>query len=162
MNKAVFLDRDGVINEKRDDYVKNLDELKILPCASKAIKKLNELGYLVIIITNQSAVNRKIISLSDLKKINDFIVSTLQDDGAKIDAIYYCPHSPTENCFCRKPQPGLILKAIEEFVIDPSKSVLIGDDESDMEAAKRAEIIGLQIKTNGNLLEFINTQLHIT
>jgi len=159
MLKVVFLDRDGVINEKKDDYVKNLNELKILPNVAKAIKKLNELNYLVIIITNQSQVNRNIISENDLHEINDFIIQKMEREGAKITSVYYCPHTPTENCFCRKPRPGLILKAMNEFNVDPSKCILIGDSESDLQAALEAKITGFKMKTNGDLLAFIDKNI---
>jgi len=159
MIRAIFLDRDGVINEKRKDYVKNLQEIKMLPSVAKAIQKLNQFGYHIIIITNQSVINRKIISLEKLSQINNFIIKKLENEGAKISAIYYCPHIPDDHCSCRKPQAGLILKAINKHMIDPSQSIFIGDSKTDMEAAKKAGVLGLKIKTNGNLLDFINKQI---
>jgi len=159
MTKAVFLDRDGVLNVKRNDYVKDLGELQILPDISKAIKKLNGWGYLVFIITNQSIINRKIISQQKLEQINEFLLSNISKGGAKVEKIYYCPHRPDENCVCRKPSPGLLFQAIKEYEISPSKSIFIGDDWTDIEAAKQANVRGLKIETNGDLLEFINNNL---
>jgi len=161
MPKAVFLDRDGIINEHRDDYVKNLNELKILPNAAKAIKKLNDLNYLVIIITNQSVVNRRIITERNLSEINNLILKQMADSGAKIDSIYYCPHTPEQNCTCRKPKPGLILQAIKDYNLDNSKCLMIGDSESDIQAAKQANIQSLKMVRDGNLLEFINKNYHL-
>jgi len=161
MNKAIFLDRDGIINQKKEDYVKSINELIILPHASRAIKKLNELGFLVVVVTNQSIINRKIISKDELQKINDFIVTKLEENGAKIRAIYFCPHIPEQNCFCRKPQPGLLFQALKELSIDPKQSFLIGDNEIDIEAARRVGIIGWQMETNGNLFDFIRDNLSL-
>jgi histidinol-phosphate phosphatase family protein len=156
MNKAIFLDRDGVINVKRNDYVKNINEFIMLKDVPKAIRMLNEEGFLVIIITNQSAVNRNLVSHDELAKIHDIMKIQLQREQAFVNAIYYCPHRPDENCKCRKPKAELILRAIRDHSISPSSSWLIGDSESDVQAAKEAGVASIRIQENGSLLEAVN------
>lgn len=160
MNKAVFLDRDGVINFKRDDYVKNVDEFVMITGAAKAIKLLNDNNFLVIIITNQSAVNRKLVTHDMLESIHVFMKNQLEREGAFIDGLYYCPHRPDEDCECRKPKPGLILDAIKDHNILPGKSWFIGDSETDMIAAKSAGLATIKMKENGSLLDTVKNMLY--
>ena len=155
MFKAIFLDRDGVINEERKDYVKNLDEFIILKGVSKAIKLLKEKNFLVIIITNQSAINRKLLTNNGLDEIHNHLQDVLKNDDTICDAIYYCPHKPEENCKCRKPKPGLLLRAAEEHSIDMKNSFLIGDSMTDIEAADMAGCKGILLKENESLLEIV-------
>ena len=136
--KAIFLDRDGVINRERKDYVKNSSELEIFSNVSQSIKKLKDRGYLVVVITNQSAVNRGLTSHKNIEEIHSTIQEYLGRDGTFIDAYYYCPHMPDENCDCRKPKPGLLLRASRELKIDLKSSWMIGDSRSDLEAARLA------------------------
>lgn len=156
MNRAVFLDRDGVINKKRDDYVKNVNEFVMLTGASKAIKLLNDKNYLVIIVTNQSAINRGLLTNEELFRIHKVMSQELEKNGAHVDAIYYCPHRPDEDCQCRKPKTGMLEKAIQEHFISRKLSWLIGDSESDIAAATQVGISGVKIKTNGNILQVVN------
>lgn len=156
MNRAVFLDRDGVINKKRDDYVKNAGEFVILPDASQAIKLLNENKYLVIIITNQSAINRGIITHDILAEIHQFMKGELGKYGAIVDAIYYCPHRPDENCSCRKPKTGLIEKAINDYSISNDLSWLVGDSESDILAAAKLGIKAVRMEQDTSLLKAVS------
>ncbi len=153
MFKAVFLDRDGVINEVRKDYVKNLNEFIILKGVSRAIKLLKEKNFRVIIITNQSAVNRKLLTSDGLNEIHNHLQGILKKDNATCDAIYYCPHKPEDNCNCRKPKPGLLLLAAEEHNIDIKNSFLIGDSMTDIEAADAVGCKGILLKENESLLE---------
>jgi len=159
-NKAVFLDRDGVINEKRNDHVKNIDEFKIFSGVGDAIKLLRDKGYLVIIITNQSAIGRKIISEKKLDEIHTELKNYLNQHDAYVDSIYYCPHTPEENCNCRKPKPGLLIKATSDFDIDLEKSYFIGDSESDLNAAKEARCKGILLENDQTLLEIVQNQLN--
>ena len=156
MNKAVFLDRDGVINKKKDDYVKSVNEFVMLTDVAKAIKLLNDKNYLVIIVTNQSAINRGLLSHEELSKIHGIMKQELEKSGAHVDAIYYCPHRPDENCPCRKPKTDMLEKAIHEHSISKKLSCLIGDSESDIVAARQVGILGIKMKTNGNILEVVN------
>jgi D,D-heptose 1,7-bisphosphate phosphatase len=134
LQKCVFLDRDGVINKERTDYVKNILELEIFSEITESIKKLKINGFLVIIITNQSAINRGLTSHEDIEKIHNAIQVFLKQNNTFVDGFYYCPHRPDENCDCRKPKPGLILRAAKERKIDLTKSWMVGDNESDLKA----------------------------
>ena len=133
MNKAVFLDRDGIINKKvpAKEWVKNPDELIYLPKVKEMISLIKRKGYLAIIISNQSGIKRGIIKKENLEKINEKLKKDLGIDG-----FYYCPHLPEENCNCRKPKTGLIENAVVDFGIDVKNSVFIGDNEYDMVAGK--------------------------
>ena len=159
MNKAIFLDRDGIINIERKDYVKTVEEFVLIDGIFDAIKLIKDKGYLVIIITNQSAINRKIIDESDLQKIHDVLFKQAKKQNIKIDGIYFCPHIPDENCECRKPKPGMILKAAKEFQIDLKKSIMIGDSNTDIEAAKQAGCNGILVKNTGSLKNIIKKYL---
>lgn len=134
MHKAVFFDRDGVINRERSDYVKTLDELEIYPNVADCIKILKKKGFLAVVITNQSAINRGKSTEEQLAKIHNAIQNNCKNNGTKIDGFYHCPHRPDENCDCRKPKPGLLLKASHELNIDLKSSWLIGNNASDIQA----------------------------
>ncbi|KFM22147.1 DD-heptose 17-bisphosphate phosphatase protein [Marine Group I thaumarchaeote SCGC AAA799-B03] len=146
MNKAVFLDRDGVINRRRSDYVKSLDELEIFPSVQEGISKLRKSGFLVIVITNQSVINRGIINLEKLNEIHSKIQKKLREKDTKIDKFYFCPHRPDEKCDCRKPKSGLIIQAINDFSINPSESWMIGDSLTDIQAGENAGCNTLLVK----------------
>ena len=138
--RAVFLDRDGVINKKAPggDYVKNWDEFQFLPGVKKAIRKLNRERFLVIVVSNQRGIAKGVMTEDDLKEIHVKMKEELRKERAVIDGIYYCPHDIEDHCGCRKPQPGMLLKAAREHDIDLGRSWMIGDSESDIEAGKRA------------------------
>ena len=155
MTKAIFLDRDGVINQERKDYVKKLDEFRILDKTSDAINIIKNNGFLVIIITNQSAINRKLLSVETLNKIHEKLQSYLEKYDTSFDGVYFCPHIPSENCECRKPKPGLIVQAVTDFQIDLSQSYMIGDSETDIQAARNAGCKGILLKKDQTLLEVV-------
>lgn len=143
-NKAVFLDRDGTI-VAGVPYLSSVDQLKLNSNAAEGIKKFNKMGYLAIVITNQSGVARGYFDEEKLKEINEEMKSQLFLEGAKIDAIYYCPHMPEEEitdggqpCQCRKPKPQMILDAAKEYDIDLKKSLMVGDTPGDIIAGKTA------------------------
>ena len=138
--KCVFLDRDGVINKKapEGDYIKSWNEFKFLPGIKETIKKLNNVGFLTIIISNQSGIAKGFMTEQDLKDIHKKMIEELKKIGAKIDGIYYCPHDEKDNCNCRKPKIGMFLKAKEDFNIDLNKSWIIGDSKSDIIAGQKA------------------------
>ena len=152
---VIFLDRDGVINEKRDDYVKSISELKIFPYVAQSIKKFHELGFIVIVITNQSVINRGIITDKQLEKIHDEIQDSLELSGTKIEAFYYCPHTPEESCSCRKPKTGLILQAVSDWNINLDSSWFFGDSDSDIAAGKSIGCKTMKITDNFNLLDAV-------
>jgi D-glycero-D-manno-heptose 1,7-bisphosphate phosphatase len=145
MRKAVFLDRDGVLNKDPPHYAHRLDQLELIPRSGTAVKILNEHEYLVIIISNQSGVARGYYTEKDVALFNNALLMKIQECGGEVDAIYYCPHHPdakTERyrltCNCRKPEPGMLLQAAKEHNIDLQKSYVIGDKWSDVEAGKNA------------------------
>ena len=154
-NKAVFLDRDGVRNKKRIDHVKSVDEFKIFSNVGDAIKLLRDKGYLVIIITNQSVIGRNIISEKKLDEIHIELKNYLKQSNTYVDSIYYCPHIPEQNCDCRKPKPGLIFEACQDFDIDLKNSYFIGDSISDLDAARNAGCKGILLKQHQNLFELV-------
>jgi D-glycero-D-manno-heptose 1,7-bisphosphate phosphatase len=146
MNRAVFLDRDGTINEEAP-YIAQIRDLHIYPFASAAIQQLNSAGFLVIIITNQSGVGRGLIPLARLTEIHAALRSELAAVHARIDAIYACTHTPEENCACRKPSPGLVLQAIADFAIDASRSFFVGDKREDILTARAVGITPILVRT---------------
>lgn len=161
-HKAVFLDRDGVINEERKDYVKNIEEFKIFEGVAQAISLLKKNNFLVIIITNQSAINRNLLSHQMLEKIHNYLHNYLRNNGTSIDGIYYCPHKPDEGCDCRKPKSGLLLKASQEFDINLHASWMIGDCEKDIEAAKTVGCNWILLKKDQSLLKTVRILLKNT
>jgi len=150
-NKAIFLDRDGVINKEYSDYVKSLDELEIFPNIWKPIKKLTDSKFQIIVITNQSAINRKLTTHKKVQEIHSRIQKYLNENGTAIDRFYYCPHTPQECCDCRKPKTGMLLEAIKDFEIDIKSSWFIGDSDSDMEAARKVGCKNIKIDSNISL-----------
>jgi len=134
LRKAVFLDRDGIINRERSDYVKTLDELEIFTNVSDCVKILKKGGFLVVVVTNQSAINRGKITHEQLSEIHNAIQNYFRNNETNVDGFYYCPHRPDENCNCRKPKPGLLLKAARELNIDLKSSWFIGNNDSDIQA----------------------------
>jgi D-glycero-D-manno-heptose 1,7-bisphosphate phosphatase len=136
--KVVFLDRDGVINRDSPDYIKSWSEFEFLPGSLEALKKLTVNEFVVIVITNQSVIQRKMISLKELEHIHDMMRKTVQSSGGEIEDIFFCPHMPEDECDCRKPYPGLIFKAGEKHRINLKASVMVGDSAKDIECARNA------------------------
>lgn len=138
--RAVFLDRDGVIVHNRAKYICSWDDIKIYASALPALAQLSRSTYKIILITNQSAIGRNLVSLDTVAQINARLVERIRASGGRVDAVYMCPHAPQERCSCRKPQPGLILRAAEDLNIDLARSILIGDAVSDIQAAASAGV----------------------
>jgi D-glycero-D-manno-heptose 1,7-bisphosphate phosphatase len=152
-NTAIFLDRDGVINEEVG-YLDSLDKLKVIPSAYEAIRLINESGMKAIVVSNQAGVAKGLFTEDFVRKTNDCLQTILSQQAAYINNFYYCPHHPTEGtepyrqiCDCRKPAPGMLLRAAQDLNIDLKKSYLVGDRFRDMEAAKKAEVKGILVKT---------------
>lgn len=143
---AVFLDRDGTINEE-SGYLSSPENLSLIKGAAEAVKKLNNIGIKVIVISNQSGVGRGYFSEKDLARVNKRLIDLLSSYGARIDAIYYCPHHPDDNCECRKPKPGLLKKAALEHSVDLTRSYVVGDKKTDVELAGNAGSKGILVKT---------------
>jgi len=137
--RAVFLDRDGTINVERG-YLLNPFDIELNPTVGEAIHTLNSIKVLTIVVTNQAAIDKKLLSVEQLEKIHETLWNKLSSNDAKYDALYYCPHSPeiTPNCFCRKPKPGLIFQAAKDFGIDLASSFMIGDKLTDIQAGYSA------------------------
>jgi D-glycero-D-manno-heptose 1,7-bisphosphate phosphatase len=136
--KIVFVDRDGVINRDRSDYVKRWSEFEFLPGSLDALKLLTVSGYGIILITNQSVINRKMVPEEELRNIHAKMEKAIVRHGGRIKAIYYCPHVPEDGCSCRKPEVGLIEQARADHALDLSSICLIGDSLKDIECARRA------------------------
>ena len=153
--KAIFMDRDGVINYNRNDYVKSWDEFEFIPGSIEAIKKINESNRILIVITNQSPIGRGIFTHDTLYDIHTRMLDELGHLGARIDAIYYCPHHPDDNCDCRKPKPGLIIRAANDFNIDLKNSWMIGDSDSDLAAGSVAGCKVKKITEEQSLLDLV-------
>lgn len=153
--KAVFLDRDGTIN-KYVGFLRNIDDFELLPDVAEAIRKINESGYLAIVVTNQPVIARGEVTREQLEEIHSKMETLLGAEGAYLDAIYYCPHHPHKgykgeipelkiDCECRKPRPGMLLQAARDFNINLSQSWMIGDGENDVKAGKAAGCKTIQI-----------------
>lgn len=151
--KAIFLDRDGVLN-REIDLLYQVRQLRVLPGVPESLKIFTKLGFLNIVITNQPVVARGWITEKGVERINKVLLARLARHGAKIDAVYYCPHHPDANlkkyrvkCQCRKPNTGMVKKAMRDFRIDPRKSFIIGDATSDIMLGKNAKIKTILVKT---------------
>jgi D-glycero-D-manno-heptose 1,7-bisphosphate phosphatase len=131
---AIFLDRDGVINENRPEHVKNWDEFEFLPQALESIRRLTETGLPIFIVTNQAIVCRGIVTDGEIQAIHRRMMTEIEAAGGRIEKVYYCPHDNDANCRCRKPNPGMLEAAAAEYGIDLSKSFIVGDAWTDVEA----------------------------
>jgi D-glycero-D-manno-heptose 1,7-bisphosphate phosphatase len=145
-SKVLFLDRDGVINRDRADYVKHRSELEIYPDALDALRLLNRHEISVVLISNQSALNRGYTTPAEFWEIHQAMVSAIRRAGGDLRAALYCPHRPDENCSCRKPLPGMIVAACELFTISPQAACMIGDKAGDILAAARAGCRSILLK----------------
>ncbi len=151
MNRAVFLDRDGTINIDKG-YMYKIEDVEFLPGAIEALRMLQEAGYLLIIITNQSGIARGYYTEKDFEELNDYMKAELMTQGVKISGVYYCPHLPNGEveryrkvCTCRKPATGLFERAVQDFDIDLSASYAIGDKERDCSICLDTECKGFLI-----------------
>ena len=149
MFPAIFLDRDGVLIENRANYVRDWSDVKIFPDAIQALSNQKLENYKIVIVTNQSGVGRGIIPIETAEKINMRLVDLIRDKSGKLDGAYICPHSPDMKCDCRKPKPGLLLKAADELSLDLKRSWMIGDAWSDVQAGQAAGVRGTVIVKTG-------------
>jgi len=152
INKAVFLDRDGVIlNDTGHYYVYKVEDVVINEGIIDCLKEFRKNGFLLIMITNQGGISKGVYTKKDVEKVHNKIKEIFGKEGIEFNEIYYCPHHPEkEKCICRKPDTQLIEKAIYRFDIDPGKSFFIGDTEKDIKAAEKAGLIPVRIKANEN------------
>jgi D-glycero-D-manno-heptose 1,7-bisphosphate phosphatase len=149
-SRIILLDRDGVLNENRPDYVKSFEEVRFYDEALEALKFLNRRDVGAILISNQSGVNRGLIPWDDFWRIHDGVIRRVEECGGRIEAAFYCPHHPDEGCECRKPAPAMIYAACRFAGIDPGRTFFIGDNESDTKAAENAGCRGVRICRGGD------------
>lgn len=147
MTKAIFLDRDGVINIEKN-YLYKIEDFEFVEGTFESLKYLQELGYILFVITNQSGVDRGYYSLEDFNKLTDWMISEFRTQNILIAQVELCPHTPNDNCNCRKPKTGMIDNILKSHKIDLENSWLIGDKSSDIECAKNANIKNtIQVKS---------------
>ncbi len=144
---TIFLDRDGVINENRADYVKSWQEFQFLPGAIEAIVQLTRMGHRLIVCTNQAGVARGIIPVEVIEDIHARMLMQIRAAGGYIERVYYCPHGRDGKCVCRKPRPGMLLRARDELGLDMNDAVFIGDSVTDVQAARAAGIQPILVLT---------------
>mgnify|MGYP000010230904 CR=1 FL=1 len=161
MNKAIFLDRDGTINVEKD-YIYKCEDLVFEEGSVEALKTFKNLGYILIVVSNQSGIARGYFTEEDLKAFNNNMNEKLKEETVEITEFYCCPHHPDglaeykKVCECRKPKPGMINQAIKDYDVNPAESFLIGDSQRDVDAAEAAGVKGY-LFTGTNLLDFIKT-----
>ena len=158
--KAVFFDRDGVLNVDVA-YLYKIEDLRWIDGAREAVAYLTQLGYKIFIVTNQSGIARGYYTVEQMNELHAYMQQEIAVAGGKIEKIYYCPHHPegsvpeyTGVCDCRKPKPGMLLQALAEYDIDKEQSFLVGDSKRDVEAAEAVGVEGY-LYTGGNLLDFV-------
>jgi D-glycero-D-manno-heptose 1,7-bisphosphate phosphatase len=167
LKRAVFLDRDGVINEKMPEgkYVLSGRDFHFLSDVLDALRVLKNEGFLVIVITNQRCIGKKLITETALNRIHQHMIHTIRNHGGDIDAIYLCPHEISESCSCRKPQPGMILHAMHDFICKGIKiamkdSYMVGDADSDILAGRAAGLKTIKIGTASTNADFTTESLY--
>lgn len=129
-----------MIIQNKENYVRSWDDVEIFPEALQALSEISHQPYEIIIVTNQSAVGRGLISIKTAREINRRLVQEIEDAGGRVDAVYMCPHKPSDNCRCRKPEPGLLLQAAEDRTLHMEQAVMIGDAISDLQAGLAAGV----------------------
>lgn len=149
-SQAIFLDRDGVINRDSPDYIKSWAEFEFLPGSLEALRLLTEKGFRLILITNQSIVNRGMVPAKVLGDIHDHLRQTVAKAGGRIEDIFFCPHRPDEGCACRKPKTGLIEQAVQRYHLDPADAVMIGDNAKDILCGRNAGCRATMLVQTGN------------
>jgi histidinol-phosphate phosphatase family protein len=138
MSRAVFLDRDGTINEHTKGYVTSWERFRFLPNSLEALRRLSASDYKLIVVTNQSAVARGLMSVADLEEIHGRMLAEVEGAGGRIDAVYVCAHHPDDRCLCRKPMTGLVDLAKETYSLDLAGSWFVGDNTKDIETGRKA------------------------
>lgn len=160
MSKAIFLDRDGVLNQEMGEYVTTHSRFIVLNQIFPALIKWKQEGYKLIVITNQGGIAKGLMTHEDVNAIHQKLFDELKEAGIQIDDLYYCPHHPKFSlCFCRKPLPGMLLNALAKHHLNPEKCFMIGDTPRDIEAAQGAGIKGILVPSNSpeEVIQFSKT-----
>ncbi len=145
--QAILLDRDGVINHERADYVKSWSEFQFLPGVLPILQRLTTLAIPIVVITNQSAIGRGLVPAATVAEIHGRLCAVVAKAGGRLDGFFMCPHHPADGCCCRKPQPGLLVQAAQHFGFTLGRAVFIGDTVTDFEAACRAGCQSILVKS---------------
>lgn len=157
MRKAIFLDRDGIINHDPGDYTKSVDEFEFLSGVFEALRKLNQQGFELVVITNQGGIARGLYSIQDFYTIDEYMHQSFRNEQIKVLGTYFCPHHPEGGrCLCRKPQSLMVERALQKFNLDPGMSVMVGDKERDVQCAEGAGVRGVLMPTNENLGNYLH------
>ncbi|MFH1575441.1 MAG: D-glycero-beta-D-manno-heptose 1,7-bisphosphate 7-phosphatase [Candidatus Nealsonbacteria bacterium] len=138
--KAVFLDRDGVININEPEYVHKIEDFKFIPGVLPALRKFSKTGYKIIIVTNQSGIGRGFFTKKDLQILHQWMLEQFEKAKVRINKVYFCPHVAEDNCSCRKPRIGMLEEAVKDFGINLNKSWIVGDSERDIQMGKEANL----------------------
>lgn len=153
---AVFLDRDGVINRERGQHTWRLEDFEVLPTVVEAVRAINAAGMAAIVVSNQSGIGLGLHGHAEVARLHEHLHAHLAAGGARLDAVYYCPHHPSRGrCLCRKPGSLLLERAIARFGIDPARSIMIGDRERDVEAAAAVGVRGVLVPPNAPLRDVL-------
>lgn len=156
MNKALFLDRDGVLNRERGAYTFKKQDFEVLSSVAQAIRSANDKGYLVIVVSNQGGIAKGLYTKNEVLELHQLLLDDIAGSGAEITAYYFCPHhDEIGKCLCRKPGSLLLEKAMARFNVHAGSSFFIGDSERDMEAARAVGVEGILVESNGNLLKVV-------
>ena len=156
LNKAIFFDRDGVINKELGDYIKKPEDFTVLPDVGRFMVEMRSRGYMIIVITNQGGIGKGIYTHEQYLSIENKMLSVLSKEGVVPNAVYYCPHHPSvSHCICRKLDSLLVEKALARFSIDPARSYFIGDTPRDAEAAAKSGVIPILIESNSPIFSII-------
>ncbi|MFT4544361.1 MAG: D-glycero-D-manno-heptose 1,7-bisphosphate phosphatase [Bacteroidia bacterium] len=156
MRKALFLDRDGVLNRERGDYTYCVEDFEILPDVSEALTLARQKGYMLIVISNQGGIAKGIFTEERVELLHKMLCQHLAKGGIKFDEIYYCQHhNEIGKCICRKPNSLMLEKAIARFDINTEESVMIGDSQRDVDAASKAGVKGFLIESNTGILNIV-------
>lgn len=160
LHKAIFFDRDGVINEETGVYNWRIEDFRINDGIIKNLKELHKLGYLFFVISNQGGIAKGLYTKKDVENLHQYMLNEFIKNNIEITQVYYCPHHPDfEKCICRKPDSLLIEKAISKYSIDPEKSYFFGDKKRDIEAARKVNIKGILIEANENIEKYLKSRI---
>lgn len=144
--RFVLLDRDGTVNVEVD-YLSDPDQLRLYPGVGAALRRLRDLGFGLVVLTNQSGIARGKFDIPTLERVHARLAELLAAEGVALDGIYYCPHAPEDGCGCRKPLPGMVERAVAELGVDPERSFMIGDKRIDVEMARAVGAAGILVRT---------------